>query len=174
MKASADYAFQRRAGSGVEFSWHTSSQIGIASGEYAMLHGFGHEDGILSSGDSCIHQDGVSAEFHGDGGVRGGTDAGVENQRNAGDDLAQDANVGGILNSQATADGGAERHDGGSSGIEQALGKDHIVGGVGENGESFLHQHAGGFKRGLNIGVESRLVSDYFQFYPIGKADFPA
>ena len=87
-------------------------------------------------------------------------------------DFPQDANIGLILDAEAAADGGAERHDGGGAGVEQALGEDDVVGGVGKDREAFLDQNAGGFERGLHIGIERGLVADDFELDPVGKADF--
>src|SRR5580704_1126115 len=139
-----------------------------------MVHGFGHEDGILRVGNAGVHQDCVCAEFHGDGGVGGGAYACVHNQRHAGDHFAQDADVGLVLNAHAAADGRTERHYGGCAGLDQALGEDDVVGGVGQDGEAFAYQNARGFKRGLHVWIERGLVADYFELHPVGKADFSA
>ena len=173
-RGSAGDAFERGAGGGVEFAGHAAGEERLAAGEDGMLHGLGHEDGILGLGDGGVHQDGVEAEFHGEGGVGGGADAGVDDQRDFGDEFAQDAEVGGVLHAEAAADGSAERHDGGGAGVDQALGEDDVVRGVGQNGEAFLDQDAGGFERGLDVGVERRLVADDFDLDPVGEADFAA
>ncbi len=70
--------------------------------------------------------------------------------------------------------GRAERHDRRCAGIDQALGEDDVVGGVGKDGEPFLHQHARGFERGLHVGIEGGLVADDFELDPIGESDFAA
>ena len=72
------------------------------------MHGFGHEYGILGIGDAGVHENSVGAEFHCDGGVGGGADSCVYDQRHARDHFPQDADVGLVLNSHAAADGSAQ------------------------------------------------------------------
>src|SRR5581483_12414266 len=47
-----------------------------------------------------------------------------------------------------------------------------IVGGVGKDGEAFFDEDASGFDGGLDVGEESFLVADDFDFDPIAEADF--
>ncbi len=70
------------------------------------------------------------------------------------------------------ADGRAERHDSGRTGVNQTLRDDDVVGGVGKHGEAFLHEDAGGFDGGLDVGIERGLIADDFDLYPVGEADF--
>ena len=137
-----------------------------------MLHGFGHEDGVGGGGDGGVHEDAVCAHFHGEGGVGGGAYTGVDDEGDVSDFFAKDLERGAVLNAEAGADGGGERHDGGGSGIDEAMGKDDVVGGVGEDGESFFDEDAGGFEGGLDVGVEGGLVADDFDLDPVGEADF--
>ena len=137
-----------------------------------MLHGFGHEDGIGGGGDGGVHEDAVGAHFHGEGGVGGGADTGVDDERDGGDFFAEDLQRGAVLDAETRADGGCERHDGRGSGVNEALGEDNVVGGVGQDGESFGDEDAGGFEGGLDVGVEGGLVADDFYFDPVGEADF--
>ena len=60
------------------------------------------------------------------------------------------------------------------AGIDQALGENDVVGGIGKHGEPFLHQYARGFQRGLHVGIERGLVADDFELDPIGESDFAA
>ena len=169
-----DYAFQRRAGGGVQPPRHAAREVGSAAGEYGVVHGFGHQHRILRAGDSCIHEDGVSSEFHGDGGVGCGAYTSIHDEGNGGDHLAQDANVSLILNAHAAADGSAERHYRGGASVDEALGENDVVGSVGQDGETFADQDAGSFERGLDIRVERSLVADDFELYPVRDADLAA
>ncbi len=60
------------------------------------------------------------------------------------------------------------------SGVDEALGEDDVVGGVGQNGEAFFDEHAGGFDGGLHVGIEGLLVADDLDLDPVGEADFAA
>ena len=94
--------------------------------------------------------------------------------RDFGDALAQDAQVGGILDAQAGADGRGQRHDGCGAGIDQLARSDQVVVGVGQHDEAFLHQHPRGFEQLLGVREERLLVADHFELHPIGEADFAA
>ena len=153
---------------------HAAGEEGLAAGEDSVLHGFGHEDGVLRGGDGGVHQDAVEAEFHGQRRVRRGAYARVHDQRDLGDELAEDAQVGGVLQAEAAADGRAERHDGGGARVDEAAGVDDVVGGVGQDGEALLDQDARGLQRGLNVRVERGLVADDLDLDPVGEADLAA
>ena len=47
------------------------AKIALPTGDDGVLHGFSHEDGILSGGDAGVHENGVVAEFEGECGVGG-------------------------------------------------------------------------------------------------------
>ena len=133
---------------------------GLAASEDAVLHGFGHEDGVLRGGDGGVHQYAVEAEFHRQRRVRRCAYACVYDQWNFVDEFAEDAQVGGVLQAEAAADGRAERHDGGGARVDEAAGVDDVVGGIGQDGKSLLDQDARGFQRCLNVRVERGLVAD--------------
>jgi hypothetical protein len=120
-------------------------------------------------GDGGVHQHAVEAQFHGDGRVGGGANAGIDDQRDFGDQFAQDAQVGRVAKAQAAADRRAQRHHGRRASIDQALGEDDVVRGVGKNGEAFLHQDAGGFKGRLDVRIERLLIADDFDLHPVGE-----
>ena len=164
---SANHAFQRGTGRRVEFFRHASGAIRLAAGYDRVLHGFCHQHRILGSGNPCVHEDGVSTQFHGDCGVRGSAHARVNDDWKAGDKFAQNADAGLILDFHAAADGSAERHDGGRASIYQAFCEDDIVRRVGKDREALLHQDASCLKRGLNVGIERGLVADDLEFDPV-------
>ena len=80
----------------------------------------------------------------------------------------------GVGDAEAGADGRAERHDGGGADVDEALGENDVVGGVGQDGEAFLDEDAGGFDGGLDVGVEGGLVADDLDLDPVGEADLAA
>ena len=84
--------------------------------------------------------------------------------------LAQNANAGLVLQSQSAADGRTQRHDRARAGIDQTLGDDDVVRGIGQHGEAFLHQHAGGFDRGLHVGKQRGLIADDLDLHPVRTA----
>ena len=51
------------------------------------------------------------------------------------------------------------------------LREDDVVGGVGQDGEAFVDEDAGGFDGGLDVGVEGGLVADDLDLDPVGEAD---
>ena len=67
--------------------------------------------------------------------------------------------------------GRAEGHDCGGADVDEALREDNVVGGVGQDGEAFVDEDAGGFDGGLDVGVEGGLVADDFDLDPVGEAD---
>ena len=92
----------------------------------------------------------------------------------SGEHLAQDADVGLVLNAHAAADGRAQGHDGGRAGVDQALGNHNVVRGIRQNRKAFLHQDAGRFDGRLHVGIERGLVADDLDLHPVGEADFAA
>src|SRR5260370_36611498 len=96
----AHHAFQRRAGGGVEFFGHATGEVSGSAGHDGVIHGFGHQHGIFSMSDPGIHEHTVGTELHGDGGVGGGAYSGIHDERDAGNHLAQNAQIGGVLNFQ--------------------------------------------------------------------------
>ncbi len=133
-----------------------------------------HADGILGGGDGGVHEDSVIAKLHRDGRVRCSADAGVHNQRNVGDHLAQDAEVGQILDAQAAADRRTHRHNSGRSGVDQAARVHQIVVGIGQHDESFFHQHPRSFEEPGVIGEQRLLIADDFEFHPVRQAHLAA
>ena len=82
------------------------------AGDDGVTHGFGHEGGVGGFGDGGVHEQAVGAEFHRDGGVGCGAYAGIDDHGDFGDAFAKDAEIGGILDAEAGADGRGEGHDG--------------------------------------------------------------
>ena len=106
------------------------------------------------------------------GGVAGGAHARIDDHGDFGDAFAEDAEVGGVLDAEAGADGGGQGHDGGGAGVDEFAGSDEIVVGVGEDDEAFLDQDARGFDELLGVGEEGLLVADDLELHPVGEADF--
>src|SRR6266852_3296800 len=169
---SADDAGERAGGGSVEALGHAAREVGFAAGDYGVAHGFRHEDGVLGFGDGRIHEDAIGTEFHGDGGVGSGADAGIHDHGNFGDAFAEDAEVGGILHAEAGSDGRGKRHDGGGAGVDEFAGGDQIIIGVGEYDEALLDEDASGLDELLSVREKSLLVADDFELDPIREADF--
>src|ERR1700694_5125632 len=150
---------ERAGGGGVEALGHAAREIGFAAGDDGVAHGFGHEDSVLGFGDRSVHEDAVGAELHGDGGVRGGADAGIHDHGNFGYAFAEDAEVGGMLHSKARADGRGEGHDSGCPSVDELAGGDEVVVGIRQNDEAFLDEDARGFDELLGIGEKSLLMA---------------
>ena len=79
-----------------------------------------------------------------------------------------------VLQAQAAADGRAQRHHRRRARIDQPLRKHNVVGGVGQNGETFLHQDPRRFERRLHIRIERRLVADDLDLHPVREAHLAA
>src|SRR5208283_821335 len=88
--SNSDQAGQRAGGIGVLLLGHAAGQIGQTAALDRQAHGAGHGDGVLGFGNGGVHQHAVAAQFHGDGGVRGGADPGIDQHRHRRllDDLA--------------------------------------------------------------------------------------
>src|SRR5208283_2781401 len=114
------------------------------------------------------------AEFHGDRRIRCGAYAGIHDERHSRDHLTQNTDVSLVLNTHAAADGSTERHYRSGAGVDQALGKDDVVGSVGQDGKAFANQNARGFERSLHVWVERGLIADHFELHPVGESDFAA
>src|SRR5712691_7465756 len=137
----AYYASERAGGGGVEALGHTTGKVRFAAGDGGVAHGFGHENGVLGFGNSGVHEDAVSAELHSFGGVGGGADPGVDDERDFRDAFAEDAQIRGVLDAKARADGRGQRHHGSSSSVDEFAGGDQIVIRVREDYEAFFDQH---------------------------------
>ena len=168
----ADDAGEGAGGGGVEALGHAAGEPGFAAGDDGVAHSFGHKNGIGCFGDSGVHEDAVGAELHGDGGVRGGADTGVNDHGNFSDAFAEDAESGGILNAEAGADRRGEGHDGGGASVDELASGDEVVVGVGEDDETFFDKDAGRFDELLGVWEKSLLVADDFELDPVGEADF--
>lgn len=139
-----------------------------------MLHGRGHLFGVLGSSDGGVEEDSVEAHLHGDTGIGGGSDSGIDDQRDFGDLLAEDAQGGMVLNSKSGTDRGGERHDRGSAGIDQPLCRDQVVIGVRENDEAFFGQDPRGFDEAENVREQGLFIANDFELHPFGEADLAA
>ena len=114
---------ERRAGGSVEAARHAAGEEGLATGEDAVLHCFGHEDRVVASAMAVF----IRTPSKPSSMARVASEAvptpASTMSGNFGDHLAQDAQVGGVLQAQAAADGRAKRHYGGGSGIDQTPAK---------------------------------------------------
>src|SRR5262249_37493742 len=127
---------------------------------------------VLGAGDAGVHQDAVTAELHGNGRVRGGADAGVDDDRYP-DRFLDDLDVVWVANAEAAADGRPQRHDGGAAKILQLLAHDRVVAGVGEDRETLLDEDFGRLEELLIVGKEGLLVAKDLQLDEVGHPGFP-
>ena len=113
-------------------------------------------------GDGGVHQYAVAAQFHGDRRVRGGADAGVDQDRHleAVDDQAQ---VPRIDDAHAGADQRSERHDRDTADILQHLGLDRVVGAVHHHLEAVLDENLGGFQRFRHVREQIGRIAQHFE-----------
>src|SRR5207247_9681503 len=86
---SSDSPFEGAGGRGVELFGYTAGEIRLAAGDDSVIHGLGHEHGVLRKRDAGVHEHCIRAEFHGDGGVGGRAHACVHDERHGGYHLAQ-------------------------------------------------------------------------------------
>src|SRR5690606_32119421 len=142
-------------------------EAGGPSGADGLAHGAGHEGGVGGAGDGGGEQDGGAAELHGLGGVGGGADARVADDRHFGL-LADEREVVGVANAQAGADGRGQWHDGGAAGLFEAAGQDRVVVGVGQDGEALADEGLGGVEELDRVGQQGVLVADDLEFDPVG------
>jgi voltage-gated sodium channel len=154
-------------GLGPEALGDAAGQAGEAASGDGVAHGGGHAFGVVGSGDRGGQEDGRAAQFHCQGGIRRGADAGVEHDGDAGagDDQLE---VVGVADAQAGADRRAEGHDGGAPGFLQAQGQDRVVVGVGQDGEAVGDQGRGGVEQFERVGQQGAVVGDHFEFDPVG------
>ncbi len=92
--------------------------------------------------------------------------------RDFGDAFAEDAEIRGILDAEAGADGRGEGHHGGGASVDELAGGDEIVVGVRKHDEAFVHQNLCGLNQLFGVGEERFLVADHFELHPVGEANF--
>ena len=141
-------------------------QIGQAAGDHGQLHRRRHRDRILGAGNRRVHQHAVGAQLHGHGGIRGRADAGVDDDRHAGE-FADDADVVRVLNAEAGADRRAERHHRGRARVLQLPAGNRVVVGVRQHHEPFPDQHLRRFEQRFVVGEERPLVADHLELHPV-------
>src|SRR5206468_8063360 len=93
IRALADDAGERTVGGSVQALCHAAGEVGLASGDDSVAHGFSHEYGVGRFSDGGIHEHAIGAELHGHRGVGGSANAGVHDHGNFGDAFTQDAQV---------------------------------------------------------------------------------
>ena len=159
-------------GLGVEAAGDAAGAVGEAAGLDGLAHGLGHQGRLLGAGDGAGQQDGVAAELHGHGGVRGGADPGVQDHRD-GRLLDDDAQVVGVGDAHAGADGRPQRHDRGAAQLGQVAGQDRVVVGVGQHGEAVVDQGLGGVAELDRVREQGPVVADDLELDPVGVEGLP-
>ena len=146
---------------------------GEPAGEHGVAHRGGHRHRVLGAGDGAGQQHGVAAQLHGQGGLGGGADPGVEHHghgRPGGDEL----DVVRVEDAQPGADGGAQGHHRGRAQILEAACDGRVVGGVGEDLEAAGHELLGGVEELHDVGQQRVLVRDDLELDPVGLEGLPA
>ena len=82
-------------------------------------------------------------------------------------ELADDADVVGVLNAEAGPDRRAERHHGRRAGVLELPAGDRIVVRIGQDDEAFPDEDARRFDQGLVVGEERPLVADHLELHPV-------
>ena len=118
------------------------------------------------------HQHGVAPELHGQTGVRGRADAGVEDHRDPGL-LDDEGDVVGIADAEAAADGGPEGHHRGTADLLEAPGGDRVVVAVGEDHEPVVDQRLGRRHQLDGVGQQGAVVPDDLELHPVGLEGLP-
>ena len=137
-----------------------------------IAHGFRHQHGILRFGNGGVHQHPIGAQFHGDGGIGSCANSGIHDHRNFRDALAENPQIGGILNAQTGTDGRGQRHHRRCASVNQLACGDQVVVGVRQDHEAFLHQNARGLDELLRVRKKCLLVANHFKLDPIRKPHF--
>ncbi len=84
------------------------------------------------------------------------------------DRLAQEGDVVGVADTQATPDGRPQGHDGGAADLLQAEGQYGVVGRVGQDDEPVVDQLLGGGQELDRVGKKGAIVADHLQLHPVG------
>jgi hypothetical protein len=123
---------------------------------------------VLRPGDGRVQEDAVVAELHRARGVGGRPDAGVDDQREVGDQLADEAEGVGVHEPHPAPDGGRQRHHGGAAEVGQLAGGDGVVAAVGEDVEAVADELVGRLQELNGVGVERLVVADHLQLDEVG------
>ncbi len=122
--------------------------------------------GFLCAGDGGVHQDPVTAQFHGYGGIRGGTHAGIDQDRYRGV-LDDGEDVVGIADAEAGSNRRGQRHDGHATHFLEAPGDDRVVIGVDHDLEALPDQCFGGLQGLGDIRKQGLLVTEHLQLHQV-------
>src|SRR5579875_65711 len=156
----------RRGGLGMPAVRDPAREARQPAGPDGASHGPGHGHRILGPRDGRGHQDGVAAQLHGQGCIRGGAYARIEHHGHPGL-LHDQGNVVGVADPQAAPDGGPEGHDGSATRLLQPPGHDRVVVGVGKDLEAVVHQLLSRVHQLDRVGQEGALVAYYLQLDPV-------
>src|SRR5215468_8221620 len=96
---------KRAARGGVELLFHAPCFVREAAGLDGEFHGASHLHGVFRGGDGGVHQHAIGSQLHGNSGVAGGADTGIDDHGYFVNHLAENAEVGRVLYAKAAADG---------------------------------------------------------------------
>lgn len=154
-----------RGGVGAEGGGGHAAFMGKTSGLDGEFECAPHGHGIRHGGNGGVDEDGIRAELHGLGGVRGGAKAGVNNDGDGGllDDDADEITG---AQSQIAPDGRPEGHDGGGTGALKVPGENGIGVNVGKDDEAVADKLFAGAKGFDGIRHEPLRVGMNFELEP--------
>src|SRR6266853_5969786 len=173
IRGSTHHASERRRSRSVKFFRHAPGEKCLAARDRRIAHCFRHQHRICSFRNRRIHQDSVGAKFHRHRRIGCGSNARIHDHRDFGNAFAQNSQRRRILNAQSGSDWRSQRHHRGCASINQFSRRDQIIIGIRKNNKSFLHQNARRFNQLFGIRIKRLLVTNHFEFYPVGKTAFP-
>ena len=127
-----------------------------------MLHRTGHQHRVLRFGNRGVHQHTIAAQFHRDGGIAGSADTGIDDDRHLGV-LDDRKDVVAILDAEAGADRGGQRHHGAAANLFQPLGQYRVITAIDHHVEAFLDQRFGGGQRADHVRVQGLRIGQHFE-----------
>ena len=155
-----------------ELARNAAGEIRQAAGGAGVAHGMGHPQRIAGMRDARVQQHSVATQLHRHRHVAGRADAGIDDNRIIRIALLQilqnDAQIIGVENALAAADGTAGRHDADCSRRLQMASHDRIIAGVDQNLKAVLDELLRGLERGHRIGQQRLDIAQALQFDPVG------
>src|SRR5579884_3454862 len=169
-----DAAFHRTGCLRVHFTRDTAGQIRQAAGGAGVAHGVSHPQRITRMSDAGVQQHAVATQLHRHVDIAGRADTGIDDYRIIRIAILQilqdDADIIGVENALAAADGTAGRHDANCARRLQMTRHDRIVASVDEDLKPVLDELFGGLERGDWIGQQGLHVAETLQLDPVGTA----
>ena len=133
---------------------------GEAAGGRREAEGARHRGRVLRARHGRVEQHAVVAQLHRARRVRGRSEAGVDDERHVGQQVADERERVRVGESHARADGRRERHHGRAAQVAQLARRHGVVAAVGEDLEAVGDELAGRAQQLDGVGVERLVVAD--------------